>query len=85
MTYLSSRRILLCLVIFAGALCPTGWAQTFQGSFAGTVTDPMGAVVPGALVTVQEVNKGFSRSVSSDNDGSYGVPLLPPGNIKSRC
>jgi hypothetical protein len=36
-------------------------------------------VVPGALVTITEKDKGFSRSVSSSNDGSYEIPLLPPG------
>jgi hypothetical protein len=62
-----------------GATCVAAWGQTFQGSFAGTITDPSGAVIPGAAVTILEQDKGFSRSVTAGADGSYGIPLLPPG------
>jgi hypothetical protein len=41
--------------------------------------DPTGAVVPGALVTITEKDKGFSRRVTTSNEGSYEIPLLPPG------
>ena len=41
--------------------------------------DPSGAVVPGAVVTITEKDKGFSRSVTTSKDGSYQIPLLPPG------
>ncbi|MGD0224191.1 MAG: TonB-dependent receptor [Terriglobia bacterium] len=67
----------LIFVICVG--CIASWGQTFQGSFTGTVIDPSGAVVPGAVVTITEKDKGFSRSVTSSKDGSYEIPLLPPG------
>ena len=79
---LSIRRLLICLFALVSVGCAAGWAQTFEGSFTGTLTDPMGAVIPGALVTVQEVDKGFSRGVITDSDGSYGIPLLPPGRYR---
>jgi hypothetical protein len=41
--------------------------------------DPSGAVVPGTIVTITEKDKGFSRSVTTSKDGSYEIPLLPPG------
>jgi hypothetical protein len=41
--------------------------------------DPSGAVVPGAHVTITEKDKGLTRSVTTSNDGSYQIPLLPPG------
>jgi hypothetical protein len=78
----SIRRLLLCLFLIVGVGCGAGWAQTFQGSFTGTLTDPTGAVVPGVLVTVQEVDRGLSRGVTTDSDGTYGVPLLPPGRYR---
>lgn len=59
--------------------CLVSWGQTFQGSFTGTVVDPSGAVVPGAVVTITDKDKGFSRTVTSSKDGTYEVPLLPPG------
>src|SRR5208282_5572450 len=75
----SIRRTLPCLIFILGISCIATWGQTFQGSFTGTVVDPSGAVVPGAVVTITENDKGFSRSIMTSNDGSYEIPLLPPG------
>ncbi len=41
--------------------------------------DPSGAVVPGAVVTITEKDKGLARSVTSSADGSYEILPLPPG------
>jgi len=57
-------------------------AQTFEGSFSGTVTDPSGASIAGATVTVLEQEKGFTRSVVTDTDGTYTLPILPPGHYR---
>ena len=38
----------------------TGRAQTFRGTILGTVTDTTGAVVPGATITIRNVNTGLS-------------------------
>ncbi len=72
----------LCAAILI--VVPTGFgcrvlAQQAQGSFTGVVTDPTGAVVPGAVVTVTEQGTGFARRTVSTNDGVYTLPLLPPG------
>jgi hypothetical protein len=79
----SPSRIILAafpyLIVLLLANSIAAWGQTFQGSFTGTVFDPSGAVVPGAVVTITEKDTGLSRSVTSTNDGSYEVPLLPPG------
>ncbi|HXW14596.1 MAG TPA: carboxypeptidase-like regulatory domain-containing protein, partial [Terriglobia bacterium] len=71
----STRDLILLLAIG----CTVGFGQTFQGSFTGTVIDPSGAVVPGAVVTITEKDKGFSRTATTSSDGSYGFPVLPPG------
>src|SRR5262245_5345478 len=54
-------------------------AQTFRGTILGTVTDPQGAVVAGAKVTVHNVNTGLERTTETSADGSYAVPELPIG------
>jgi hypothetical protein len=54
-------------------------AQTFRGTILGTVTDPQGAVVAGAAVTVRNVNTGLERTTQTSADGSYSVPELPIG------
>jgi hypothetical protein len=55
------------------------WAQTFRGTILGTVTDPQGAVVSAAKITVRNVNTGLERSTTTSADGSYAVPELPTG------
>src|SRR6266849_7389286 len=50
------------------------------GQISGTVTDPSGAVVPKAQVTVSNANTGIKRTTESNSDGYYVVPLLDPGN-----
>jgi hypothetical protein len=54
-------------------------AQTFRGTILGTVSDPQGAVVSAAKVTVHNVNTGLERSTQTSADGSYSVPELPTG------
>ena len=67
-----------CLALFL--LCSTSLlAQTFRGTILGTVTDPQGAVVTGARVTVKNVDTGLERSTQTSDDGSYSVRELPIG------
>src|SRR5256714_6986098 len=54
-------------------------AQSFRGTILGTVTDPQGAVIPGAKVTVHNVNTALERTTQTSADGSYSVPELPIG------
>ena len=53
-------------------------AQTSTGSVPGVVQDESGAVIPGANVTVHNVDTGISRSVVTDAGGRYRVPSLIP-------
>jgi hypothetical protein len=69
------RMILAFVVLAATSLV----AQTFRGTILGTVTDPSGAMVSGAKVTVRNVNTGLERSTQTSADGSYSVPELPIG------
>ena len=48
----------------------------------GSVTDPSGAVIPGAMVTISAAQ--WSRTVSSDEAGQYMVSGLPPGHYRVR-
>jgi hypothetical protein len=52
-------------------------------TLTGTVTDTTGAVVPGATVTVTgESLIGGSRTATTDANGTYRFPALPPGRYK---
>jgi len=54
-------------------------SQTVQGVITGTITDPTGAVVPGATVTITNVGTNVSQTTTTGSDGSYRFPLVPPG------
>ena len=55
-------------------------AQSFRGSIRGEVTDPSGAVIPNARITVTGVGNGVSRVVTSGPDGAYVAAELPAGS-----
>ncbi len=69
----------LCRIAVLLFLLPlAGWAQTSGiGAIRGRVTDPAGAPVSGAEVTVTNEATGFSRATHSDAQGFYAVPQLP--------
>jgi outer membrane receptor for ferrienterochelin and colicin len=64
------------------AMTPAAFAQTETGQITGTVTDPTGAVVPNATVTVRNVNTGATRTTTTGNSGVYVVPNLLPGTYQ---
>jgi carboxypeptidase family protein len=55
-------------------------SQVVTGAILGRVTDSTGAVVPGAMVQIQNVDTGFSQSVQTDSGGRYLSRNLPLGN-----
>jgi hypothetical protein len=69
-------RIMLVFVLLAAISLS---AQTFRGTILGSVTDPSGAVLPGASVTVKNVATGLARTTETSADGSYSLPELPIG------
>src|SRR5882724_9775771 len=68
--------VVFALTLFAGVAT---FAQTFRGTILGSVTDSSGAAVPGATVTIKNVDTGLVRTVTASEDGSYAAPELPIG------
>src|SRR5436190_5854462 len=54
-------------------------AQEPTGGIEGTVTDPQGAVVQNAVVTIRNIGTNALRTVNGGDDGHYKAPSLPPG------
>ena len=52
------------------------------GDAVGTVTDPSGAVVSGATVTLTSADTGATQSVTTGSNGFYRFPLLKPGKYE---
>jgi hypothetical protein len=51
-------------------------------SILGTVKDTSGAVIPGATVTATNTDTHIAQAVSTNGDGSYAFPALPPGKYE---
>jgi hypothetical protein len=56
--------------------------STNSGDFRGTVTDPTGAVVPGATVTVTNVETGVTKDYTTNADGLYDTFSILPGHYR---
>ena len=75
------RRILTLMTV--GALMYVAlpcFAQ--QATITGTVTDPSGAVIPGAKVSVANPNRGFVEHLTTNSAGAYVATALPIGDYE---
>jgi hypothetical protein len=61
------------------------FAQLPTGTILGSVKDTTGASVPGATVTIQNVDTGASRTIMSSQDGTFDVPELPTGHYSVKA
>src|SRR5438132_13995947 len=66
-------------------MCVPGFAQGNTGRILGNISDPTGALIPGGMVTITDVDRGTSRTVVTDEAGAYKAPSLPPGNYRIRA
>ena len=60
-------------------------SQTTMGRILGSVSDQSGAAVAGATVVITEVQRGTTRTVTTDASGNYAVPEVQPGIYKVRA
>src|SRR5215469_4848837 len=73
-------RQLLGFFLLSLLLAATLFGQTTY--LTGTVSDPSGAVVPNATVTVTNLDTGAQRTTTSDSQGRYTIPQVTPGPYK---
>jgi hypothetical protein len=66
----------VALILLSPALL---FAQGYYGTVSGELTDPSGAVVPGAKVVLTDQSKGFTFNATSDSVGRYLFTSIPPG------
>ncbi len=76
------RAILLLAAALLLLASPRGAAQVLYGTLNGAVTDPTGAAVVGARVTVTETQKGITQEAVTDSTGLYRFAALLPGTWK---
>jgi Carboxypeptidase regulatory-like domain len=70
---------LLVFCLFAAQMLAQ---TTTSGDITGTVTDPSGAVVSGATVTITSIEYGTVDTTKTSSTGAYRLPSLKPGNYK---
>ena len=75
---LKLKQIVL-LALLALTLTVAAQGQEFRGSLTGRVTDPNGAIVAGATVTIKNIGTNGENTVTTNDDGSFTFPLLQPG------
>jgi hypothetical protein len=61
--------------------CISGWANSV-GSISGRVLDPSEAVIPGVSVVISNVETGVRQTTTTNSDGFYSLPALPPGQYQ---
>jgi len=64
--------------------CLPAFSQGSAGRILGTVTDQSGGVIAGATVTVMDVQRGVTRTLTTDQAGEYSAPDLVPGTYTVR-
>ncbi|MDQ6788615.1 MAG: TonB-dependent receptor [Acidobacteriota bacterium] len=69
--------LIIILLNFTGS-----FGQEYRGTITGNITDPNGAIIPGAAVTVQNIETNVTSSVTTNDEGSFTFPLLLPGKYK---
>jgi hypothetical protein len=65
----------IMMLLFSGALV----AQSYFGTVSGMLTDPTGAVIQGARVTLTDEQKGYQFTTTSNGEGRYLFASVPPG------
>ena len=76
------RRLLTSIAacsIWLAAVPAFAQSQATTAEINGRITDSQGGVLPGATVTVTSSDTGYTRSVVTNAEGLYTIPLLPPG------
>jgi hypothetical protein len=70
------------LIAVLGCSTDAAFGQSTFGSILGTVQDPSGAAVSACKVTIQNKGTAAQRATVTDQDGSYQVTNLDPGNYE---
>ena len=73
-------------VVLAAAWTPVyGQSGATTGEIRGVVHDASGAVLPGVKLTLSRAAIGLTRTATSDSNGAYHFPLLPPGQYQIKA
>jgi len=77
-------RLLLACALLSLLFGSLGLVAQESATLTGTVTDPTGATVANAEVEVVNAERGIDRKTTTNADGEWSVPALPPGSYDLR-
>jgi hypothetical protein len=75
------RRVAVALLCLFLSLTPAG-AQEVRATLSGIITDPTGAPVPAATLTLTSVERNVSTQVQTNESGNYVFPFVAPGGYR---
>jgi hypothetical protein len=75
----------LFLILFLFLLAFTSLSLAQEATIVGTITDPTGAAVPNASITITNTDTGITRTITSAEDGQYVVPDVHIGHYLVRA
>jgi hypothetical protein len=81
-THVAKKFTMLAIVMLFSAGSGFAQAQASTADLRGQVTDPNGAIVPGANVTARSAATGITRTVTTNDEGTYQIFALPPGDYE---
>ncbi len=73
------RALVFAMVLFLSVSAVFAQSQASTADLTGSVTDPNGAVIPGATVIVENASTGFTRTLTTNDSGEYQAIGIPPG------
>jgi NAD(P)H-dependent FMN reductase len=76
--------VAVCAALLLSTATRAAGRQLAAASLRGVVTDPQGAVIPGASVKVKNTATGATRETTTNNEGLYVLSNLPPGDYELR-
>ena len=79
---LTGRSLAVVLVLAASFQPPVALGQTTTAILQGIVRDASQAVLPGATITLRDVNTGFTRTTTTDRSGMYVLSSVPAGTYE---
>jgi len=75
----------LAFAFILAGVCPLVADGSLFGTLAGKVKDESGAALPGVTIEVRSIEKGFTRTATTDSAGAFTVALLPPGRYTTKA
>ena len=70
------------VVFIFAVLTNAAYSQSTTSEINGRITDPSGSGVPEAAVRAVNTETGIRRETTSNEQGNYSIPVLPPGNYE---